>query len=631
MQKFLASYCTPVLFQCGKYSNKCIILYGTLQILITVVWFMLPADVDVELILNILEPLHLDGFKPRSRIDINLNELWWNYYAKEIFEGRSYIEIMNELNDMECKNILSKYNFWTQTINPIMKKSNALVIDVSMYYNEIDIFEARFYELYHSVDLFVVNEFTITCSTLKQEKIQFIDNLKEYKPYLYYNHYLPQNAKPKIVHFLIDAFNERFENQTGRDALRSFILNFLDVSSKNRKHRLLNLKFNQTIYNITNGKRSVNNSLINDDIFIFSDLDEIPRGIMIYFFFKSKCSKYINNIYNLPITLDFLQYAYDFGCKMTSNTKCDIDDINTVDKSQLDRNFQKLNLNSNLNSHLSCKKHEWRHGGIIRYGQLNINISKCLVVDNHFVNFEKPKLEFGVRYHDYDDEHNICYYDLRQLGRARKFEKHYRRKHWNETNFRYPITIIHGGWHLTSFYKNYTHKMNLKLENSQDPAKHSTFTKNHIQCYKIQCVELLRKIYSKDMYVHKYFKLSQLKAAMEYKYDYSEYNEYNDSNNYKYNKNMFAIYTVHNKSSYNKTSIMMNNKPVYYNFTSLQDILRAMVDYPQWVLKQAIYEKHHFWIHMFPLQPAKISKQQKQLCRKTPLLHTKKETASTYE
>ena len=52
-----------------------------------------------------------------------------------------------------------------------------------------------------------MNEFTITCSTLKQDKIQFVDNLqlciitKRKKPYLYYNHFLPSNAKPKLFIF----------------------------------------------------------------------------------------------------------------------------------------------------------------------------------------------------------------------------------------------------------------------------------------------------------------------------------------------------------------------------------------------------------------------------------------------
>ena len=159
--------------------------------------------------------------------------------------------------------------------------------------------------------------------------------------------------------------------------------------------------------------------------------------------------------------------------------------------------------------------------------------------------------------------------------------------------------------------------MGLKLKNSQDKEKHSNFTKNHVECFRMQCVELQRNTYSEDMYVHKYFHLSQLKNALEYKYDFSDYNE---SNNYNFDKSMFPTHSVHAESSYNNTDILMDDKIVYYNFINLQDVLRARIDYPQWILNQAIYERHPFWLHMFPHKPAKISQIQKETCQKTPLL-----------
>ena len=620
MKTFLSSTCCLRILKRPKWIIRCFITCLLLHVLITVALSVLPDNISWTISAYWHRKRFLDEFNSTSRHDTNMNKLWWKYYAKSMINNTSYIEEMNELNDIECKSILSKYHFWVSkktTINP----ANILVIDVSMYYNEIDMFEARFYELYDSVDLFVINEFTITCSSLKQEKIQFIDNLKQYKPYLYYNHFLPSNAKPKIVHFVIDAYEKRnkgynirkFGEQNGRDAMRSFILDFLDPNDKSNK--LLNLKFNETIYNITNGRRSVKNSLINDDIFIFSDLDEIPRGIMVHFLFKSKCSKYINNVYNSPISIDFLQYAYDFGCKMTGYKSCD-------KKGSKRKKREKKNPST-------CE--QWRHGGMIRYGQLNLNIDRCLVVHNVIIRLNKSKHWYGASYggrktwYDYDDQHNICYYDLRRF-KIRYYEKFYQRRHWGEAQYTYPITIVHGGWHLTSFYKNYTHKMGLKLKNSQDKAKHSNFTKDHVECYRMQCVELLRRIYSEDMYVHKYFQLSQLKNAMEFQYNYSKYNEYN---NYRFRKKMFPTHSVHAESSYSNTDILMDDKIVYYNFTKFQDILKTKIDYPQWILKQAIYEKNPFWLHMFPQKPAQISQKEKEMCQKTPLLVTRKKKKLT--
>ena len=121
-------------------------------VLITVVLIMSPDDLDIPWTIAAYcnRKRSLDKFIPESRNNINTYKLWWKYYTKSKIKSASYIEEMNELNDIECKNIVSKYNFWTtKTINPsaIEESSNALVIDVSFCYNEIDMFEARFYEL----------------------------------------------------------------------------------------------------------------------------------------------------------------------------------------------------------------------------------------------------------------------------------------------------------------------------------------------------------------------------------------------------------------------------------------------------------------------------------------------------
>ena len=99
-----------------------------------------------------------------------------------------------------------------------------------------------------------------------------------------------------------------------------------------------------------------------------------------------------------------------------------------------------------------------------------------------------------------------------------------------------------------------------------------------------------------------------------------DYSENNEHNNYNFDQSMFPTYTVHNISSYNNTDVLMNDKIIYYNLTNVAEILRTKIDYPQWVLKQAVYKKHDFWTHMFPQEPAQISQKQKEMCQNTPLL-----------
>ena len=248
------------------------------------------------------------------------------------------------------------------------KKNTALIIDVVKYYNEIDMFEARFNELKDSVDVFVVIESSMTCAGQTHSTTQFTENLKNVKPHLYHNHFIKHNAKPKIFHYYNNVYEKFIETKeshkikwgnhwTGRDVMRTFELDFMTLDSKH---------FNETIYNITNGERKLSNALQNNDLIIISDIDEIPRGILLYFMFK-KCGHFINNVKNLPIAFDFMTYKYDFGCQMTSNV------IYDHDKSRI-------------------SKLEWRHGGIIRYGQLKIDPYQCVIVQSQLINYDFRQL-----------------------------------------------------------------------------------------------------------------------------------------------------------------------------------------------------------------------------------------------
>ena len=75
---------------------------------------------------------------------------------------------------------------------------------------------------------------------------------------------------------------------------------------------------------------------------MISDLDEIPRGMFLYFI--KHCSNYINKSKYFPITIDSIVFKYDFGCQFKYQTQKHIE---LIDKPFI-----------------------WRHSGLIRFGQI---------------------------------------------------------------------------------------------------------------------------------------------------------------------------------------------------------------------------------------------------------------------
>ena len=538
----------------------CIILF----INIVYIWFFLDNPI-AQTLYNTSETIDY-GLKnlfyqtDSFRREYNLDKLWIKYYSLAISKKQSYVEIIDSFSDNECINVLQhEYGIIDETDvaaararlklmdragNAVsgsqLTEDRALFIDITKYYDEIDMFEARFNELKDSVDVFVVIESTMTCSGHKQDRIQFIENLRQYKPYLYYNHYVKHDGKPKIFHYLNDAYKKFTQNSyayninwgdnwTGKDVMRTFELEFMTSNSK---------LFNETIFNITNGARNKNNALRDDDLIIVSDIDEIPRGILLYFFYR-KCGKYMNNVYNLPMALDLIQFNYDFGCKISNNI---VYDYNKHDISKL----------------------EWRHGGIIRYGQFKIDSYQCAVVANELINYDfreisaltsNPKFIFN-------DTHSICEHMIRSLRKIRHYEyiaysdsdsgsgsgSGSGSKNKGKKRIKHkPITIHNAGWHLSSFYANYSKSIQVKLVNAADPWKNTKFTRDHIECYREQCVDLKRERYS--------FR------------DKSKARKYFNAN---FEKN------------------------------DLESNATLAVRYPQFIVEQAMTHSSHYWFKMFP-------------------------------
>ena len=78
---------------------------------------------------------------------------------------------------------------------------------------------------------------------------------------------------------------------------------------------------------------------------------------------------------------------------------------------------------------------------------IKLNTNQCLVVRNKIIHFNESKhwhgASYGARKTCYDFDDNWHYQDIVK-------------NIINEAHFKHPITSMHGGWHLTLFYKNYT-------------------------------------------------------------------------------------------------------------------------------------------------------------------------------
>jgi len=178
------------------------------------------------------------------------------------------------------------------------------IFDVFMFYNELDLLEIRLEILYPYVDYFVINECSKTFSCFDKE-LYYLKNSEKFSKF-----------KDKIIHNVISP--PSFEK------LQSSGLKYgTDVPS-----------FQMDAYQKDAIKEFLNDICSDDDIIIWSDLDEIPNpdaikeindyydGNSIYNFAQEYCMGYLNMIEKTGIfrsqtpDFDYDDYPRWIGTKM---------------------------------------------------------------------------------------------------------------------------------------------------------------------------------------------------------------------------------------------------------------------------------------------------------------------------
>eukprot|EP00053_Salpingoeca_punica_P020463 m.211643 g.211643 ORF g.211643 m.211643 type:complete len:350 (-) comp18677_c0_seq1:286-1335(-) len=157
---------------------------------------------------------------------------------------------------------------WSENENTQRKVWDAFPFD-----SELDILDARLHELVSVVDYFVIVEAAYTFSGV-QKPLYYQDNKARFKEF-----------ESKIVHIVLSEFNPPSNVQSRQD-----LKLWREAEQKNAIMRGLAKADSQ-------------------DLVIVSDLDEIPRAMVIAQL--KRCQGY-----TLPVELHMQAFAYDFGCPL---------------------------------------------------------------------------------------------------------------------------------------------------------------------------------------------------------------------------------------------------------------------------------------------------------------------------
>lgn len=149
-----------------------------------------------------------------------------------------------------------------------------MVVDAFTFYNELDILEARLYELFDVVDYFIIVEGVKTFTGLDKE-LHFEQNLHKFEKYL-----------SKIIHVVAKNFPIT-DNAWDRERYQR---NCIDIGLKNL-------------------------NLCNDDIVIISDVDEIINSDLIKKIINYEVDILDDNIYSVEMTLYYYSLEYSANRK----------------------------------------------------------------------------------------------------------------------------------------------------------------------------------------------------------------------------------------------------------------------------------------------------------------------------
>ena len=592
--------------------NVCKIRLYLCCIVLIFVWLIVAIVIDIKYLdaeyifipsYNMVSQEVLEHYHQLSlHREFNLDDLWNDYYEQSLIKNIDIYSVMDASlvdSQMNCYDILyNKYNIIDKNDQFIPKSSiNTRIIDVTFYFCEIDILEARLNELSQSVDVFVLIESTLSWNGDNRTNIsqlKLINDLRYKKPHLYEKYYLTH----RIYHYILDAP----KSYDGSGKVYAYNHQFDFFKQK---------KF----------KKWINFTVDNDDLIIIGDLDEIPRGMMLYLI--KKCDGWINKAKYFPITIDSLVYKYDFGCQFNYR-------MEFISAASLNFSYK--------------RQFFWQHGGLIRYGQMQLkkkekialkdlyfeiehNISLPSSLSNFsWFDFEQVSILVDKLSKMFDDGHLLSAKWFRPGHEAKhnriweilsskisiKFEQlkldlsnlktelesgsllddqrlyngnkdniiqlieQMEKNIFNFEKHRQQIILINGGWHLSWFYKNRDTTHNL-MTRKADTWINSKFNHENLDCFIKNCVQLDQRKYGQRHY-----------------FQIDNNNDKNNNSNYSYNYNYFKYFGI---------------------------------KYPQWTVYEALSDSNSLWHKMFPTTKTnffvdhKNNNTYQQICTKTMVLY----------
>lgn len=189
--------------------------------------------------------------------DYNYTDGMWAGVTKAVDDSIPYVSQIDGGNIWYCKILYDK----PEAKVVIKENAQPQIYDCFPFFNELDILDIRFAELYDKVDRFVITEATLTHGG-KPKPLYFADNLARYAKYLH-----------KVTHIIVDQYPA------------------LDSWSIERHQR------DQLMRGLTACK--------DNDIILISDADEIPRVEAI--------DRYLGGIMGFEQHL----YYYKLNCEST--------------------------------------------------------------------------------------------------------------------------------------------------------------------------------------------------------------------------------------------------------------------------------------------------------------------------
>jgi len=137
--------------------------------------------------------------------------------------------------------------------------------DCFCMFNELDIIEIRLNELYNVVDYFIIHESTKS-HTGKPKKLYFAENMKRFAKF-----------KDKIIYRCINDTPDYFEYLNPKEAKDEWQRMVFEKINRENFWDKNQLPYSRDAYEKESIVRSMS-GLNDDDIVMFSDADEIPRG-----------------------------------------------------------------------------------------------------------------------------------------------------------------------------------------------------------------------------------------------------------------------------------------------------------------------------------------------------------------